>query len=52
MPVARVEAALAVVVINWRMGACVTIAAEVGTGTGAEMGSGRAVWTGFTEENI
>lgn len=51
MPVAKVEAALAVEVISWRMGACVTMAVEVGVGTVAEVGACRADRTGFTEED-
>lgn len=47
MPVAKVEAALAVEVISWRMGACVTMAVEVGVGAGAAAGAGRA---GLAEE--
>lgn len=52
MPVAKVEAALEVEVMSWRMGACVTIAVEVGVWTGAVVGDGRAGRTGFPEENI
>lgn len=52
MPVAKVETALEVEVISWRMGACVTMAVEVGVGTGAVVGAGGAGWTGFTEENM
>lgn len=33
MPVANVEGALEVEEISWRMGACVTMAVEVGGGT-------------------
>lgn len=52
MPVAKVETALEVEVISWRMGACVTMAVEVGVGTTAVVGAGGAGWTGFTEENM
>lgn len=48
MPVVKVEGALEVEGISWRMGACVTMAVEVGGGTGAVVGAGRAAWTGFT----
>lgn len=48
MPVANVEGALEVEGISWRMGACVTMAVEVGGGTGAVVWGGRADWTGFT----
>lgn len=51
MPVAKVEAALEVEVISWRIGACVTMAVEVGVGTGAAVGTGRAGNTGFPAEN-
>lgn len=51
MPVAKVEAALAVEVISWRMGACVTMAVEVGTWTAAEVVACRAERTEFTEED-
>ncbi len=47
MPVAKVVAALEVEVISWRMGACVTMAVEVGVGAGATVGAGRA---GLAEE--
>lgn len=52
MPVAKVETALEVEVISWRMGACVTMAVDVGVGTGAVVRAGGAGWTGFTEENM
>lgn len=51
MPVAKVEAALELEVINWRMGACGTMAVEVDVGAGAGTGAGRADWAGFAEEN-
>lgn len=38
MPVAKVVPALEVEVISWRIGACVTMAVEVGVGTGAAAG--------------
>lgn len=47
MPVAKVEAALELEVISWRIGVCVTMAVEVGAGIGAAVGAGRAGWTGF-----
>lgn len=52
MPVAKVEAALELEVISWRMGACVTMAVEVGVGTGAVVRAGCTGWTGFAEENM
>lgn len=51
MPVAKVDAAFDVEVISWRIGVCVTMAAEVeaGTGVGAEdataAAAGGACWT-------
>lgn len=50
MPVAKVEAALEVEVISWRMGACGTIAVEVVVGAGAGAGAGTG-WAGFAEES-
>lgn len=43
MPVAKVEAALEVEVISWRMGVCETIAVEVEVETGTGAGAGAAV---------
>ena len=54
MPVAKVEAALEVEVINCRMGACGTMAVEVddvaGVWTGA-CGAGRAEFAGENRKN-
>lgn len=46
MPVAKVDAALAVEVISWRMGVCVTMAVEAGAGAAAAAGTGRVCWIG------
>lgn len=46
MLVAKVDAALAVEVISWRMGVCVTMAVETGTAAAAAAGAGRAGWIG------
>lgn len=54
MPVAKVEAALEVEVISWRMGACGTMAVEVVAGAGAEAEAGAgagACGAGFAEES-
>lgn len=40
MPAGRVETALEVEVISWRMGACETIAVEVGVWAEAAAGTG------------
>lgn len=48
MAVARLEAALEVEVISWRMGACGTTAVEVDGAAGA--GTGAAGGAGFAEE--
>lgn len=40
MAVAKVEAALELEVINWRMGACETMAVDVDVGAGARAGAG------------
>lgn len=42
MAVAKVETALEVEVISWRMGACETMAVEVDVGVGTGAGAGRA----------
>lgn len=52
MPAAKVEPALELEVISWRMGACVTMAVEVGVGTGVVVGACGAGWTGFADENM
>lgn len=53
MPVARVEAALEVEVISWRMGACGTMAVEVdvalGVGTEAAGAGGAGIAEGKQE---
>jgi len=46
MPVAKLEPALDVVVISWRMGACDTMAEAVGVWARLEIGTDR---DGFTE---
>lgn len=53
MPVAKVEAALEVEVISWRMGACGTIEVEVvaGAGAGAETGACGAGGFGLAKES-
>lgn len=45
MPVAKVDAALEVEVISWRIGVCATMAVEVGAEVAAAAGVGRAGWT-------
>lgn len=55
IPVAKVEAALEVEVISWRMGACGTMAVEVVAEAGAEAAAGAgacgAGGAGFAEES-
>lgn len=50
MLVAKVVAALAVEVISWRMGACVTMAVETGTWAAAPAVAGRAGWIGVASK--
>lgn len=45
---AKVETALEVEVISWRIGACVTMAVEVGVRAGAATGPDGAERAGFT----
>lgn len=50
MPVAKVEAALEVEVISWRMGACGTMAVEVDVGAVGGTGAGGTGFAAMLDE--